>query len=239
MSPNGIRPAEPGEFTKRAFLNGRVDLTQAEAVMDLIGSRTEKSSKVAVSQLEGRLSDRINKLRHQLVEMLASIEVNLDYPEYDFEEVTADNCIQNISLVYNELKNLIEGFQYGKILREGMEVAIIGKPNAGKSSLLNRLSGKNRAIVTEIPGTTRDILEEYVNILGMPIKLIDTAGLRATENEVEKIGVSKAIEVMDSSDLILFILDADSGFEQEDADILEKIEKYHEKTIYVVNKTDK
>lgn len=236
---NGIRPAEPGEFTKRAFLNGRVDLTQAEAVMDLIGSRTEKSSKVAVSQLEGRLSDRINKLRHQLVEMLASIEVNLDYPEYDFEEVTADNCIQNISLVYNELKNLIEGFQYGKILREGMEVAIIGKPNAGKSSLLNRLSGKNRAIVTEIPGTTRDILEEYVNILGMPIKLIDTAGLRATENEVEKIGVSKAIEVMDSSDLILFILDADSGFEQEDADILEKIEKYHEKTIYVVNKTDK
>lgn len=120
-----------------------------------------------------------------------------------------------------------------------MEVAIIGKPNAGKSSLLNRLSGKNRAIVTEIPGTTRDILEEYVNILGMPIKLIDTAGLRATENEVEKIGVSKAIEVMDSSDLILFILDADSGFEQEDADILEKIEKYHEKTIYVVNKTDK
>jgi len=236
---NGVRPAEPGEFTKRAFLNGRIDLAQAEAVMDIIASRTEKSSKVAVSQLEGRLSDKINSLRTRLVEMLASIEVNLDYPEYDFEEVAADTLSMKIRSVYDELKNLIEGFHYGKILREGMEVAIIGKPNAGKSSLLNRLSGRNRAIVTDIPGTTRDILEEYVNILGMPIKLIDTAGLRETENAVEKIGVNKAIEVMDSSDLILFILDANSGFEQEDADILEKVEKYREKTIFVVNKTDK
>lgn len=233
-----VRPAEPGEFTKRAFLNGRLDLAQAEAVMDIIGSRTEKSSKVAISQIEGRLSDKVNELRNELVKMIAEVEVNLDYPEYDFEEITSKECKSRIKTIIHDLKSLIDGFQYGKILREGMEVAIIGKPNTGKSSLLNRLAGKNRAIVTEIPGTTRDILEEYVNIEGMPIKLVDTAGLRTTDDRVEKIGVEKAFEVMNSCDLILFILDANSGFEKEDEEILEKADKFREKIIYVVNKTD-
>ena len=233
-----IRPAQAGEFTKRAFLNGRIDLAQAEAVMDLISSRTEKSSNIALSQLEGKLSVEVNKLRQSLVEMLAEIEVNLDYPEYDFEEITSEKCSTKLELIKKELEKLIASFSFGKILREGMEVAIIGKPNAGKSSLLNRLSRKNRAIVTEIPGTTRDILEEYVNILGLPIKLIDTAGLRETEDRVEKIGVEKALEVINSADLILFILDANSGFEKEDRDILEKVKNFSNKTMFVVNKTD-
>lgn len=234
----GIRPAEAGEFTKRAFMNGRIDLAQAEAVMDLISSRTEKSSKIALSQLEGKLSVEVNRLRQGLVDILAEIEVNLDYPEYDFEEITAEKCSVRLEDIKEDLKILIESFSFGKILREGMEVAIIGKPNAGKSSLLNRLSRKNRAIVTDIPGTTRDILEEYVNIHGLPIKLIDTAGLRQTDDRVEKIGVEKALEVIDSSDLILFILDAKSGFEKEDMDILEKVGQYSDKTLFVVNKTD-
>ncbi len=236
---NGARPAEAGEFTKRAFINGRMDLTQAEAVMDIITSRTEKSSKVAVSQLEGKLSGKVIELRKALIEMLAGIEVNLDYPEYDFEEITMKECSKRIENIILDLESLIGSFDYGKILREGMEVVIIGKPNAGKSSLLNRLAGKNRAIVTEIPGTTRDILEEYINIMGLPIKLLDTAGLRNTEDKVEKIGVEKALEVIDSADLILFILDAESGFEKEDAEILEKVRDFNKKTMYVVNKTDK
>ena len=233
----GARPAEPGEFTKRAFINGRMDLVQAEAVMDLIGSRTEKSSRVALSQLEGKLSFEVNRYRKRLIEMLAEIEVNLDYPEYDFEEVTLQKCSLYIQGVIEGLDKLIESFHFGKILREGMEVAIIGKPNAGKSSLLNRLARKNRAIVTDIPGTTRDILEEYVNIKGLPIKLVDTAGLRETQDQVEKIGVEKAISVIDSSDLILFILDAETGFEKEDADIYAKVKDFH--TSVHVNKTDK
>ena len=234
----GARPAEAGEFTKRAFVNGRLDLVQAEAVMDLIGARTEKGSRVAVSQLEGRLSDEINEAWKTLVELLAEIEVNLDYPEYDFEEVTLQKCKNVIRGTMDKLEKLIESFQYGKILREGMEVAIIGKPNAGKSSLLNRLSRKNRAIVTDIPGTTRDILEEYVNIQGLPIKLIDTAGLRDTEDRVEQIGVEKALEVIRSADLILFILDAQSGFEREDAEILKTVQGFERKTLHIVNKTD-
>jgi len=235
----GIRPAEPGEFTKRAFMNGRIDLVQAEAITDLIGAITEKSSKVALSQLEGRLSQKLNRIRESLVDMLARIEVNLDYPEYDFEEVTINECVQAINGMAAELKSLVESFDYGKVLREGLNVAIIGKPNAGKSSLLNRLSGKNRAIVTDIPGTTRDVLEEYVNIRGLPVKLLDTAGLRETTDIVERIGVEKAYEAIDSADLILFVLDAQTGFEKEDEDILDKVEEYSYKVLFVVNKTDK
>lgn len=235
----GARPAEAGEFTKRAFINGRMDLAQAEAVMDLISSRTKKSSQVALSQLEGRLSDEVNRHRKGLVEILAEINVNLDYPEYDFEEVTMEKCSRVLKEISAQIKKLIESFQYGKILREGMEVAIIGKPNAGKSSLLNRLTGKNRAIVTDVPGTTRDILEEYVNIKGLPIKLLDTAGLREARDQVEKIGVEKALNLIDSADLIIFLLDAQSGFEKEDADILEKIKDYLAKTLFVVNKSEK
>lgn len=235
----GIRPAEAGEFTKRAFINGRIDLVQAEAITDLIGSITEKSSKVALSQLEGRLSGKLNRIRESLIDILARIEVNLDYPEYDFEEVTINECAKTIKSIITELGNLVESFDYGKVLREGLNVAIIGKPNAGKSSLLNRLSGKNRAIVTDIPGTTRDILEEYVNIQGLPVKLLDTAGLRETADVVEKIGVEKALEAVDSADLVLFVLDAQTGFEKEDGEILEKVKDYSSKILYVVNKTDK
>jgi len=235
----GIRPAEAGEFTKRAFINGRIDLVQAEAITDLIGSITEKSSKVALSQLEGRLSGKLNRIRESLIDILARIEVNLDYPEYDFEEVTINECAKTIKSIIAELGNLVESFDYGKVLREGLNVAIIGKPNAGKSSLLNRLSGKNRAIVTDIPGTTRDILEEYVNIQGLPVKLLDTAGLRETADVVEKIGVEKALEAVDSADLVLFVLDAQTGFEKEDGEILEKVKDYSSKILYVVNKTDK
>ncbi|NLO40721.1 MAG: tRNA uridine-5-carboxymethylaminomethyl(34) synthesis GTPase MnmE, partial [Ruminiclostridium sp.] len=236
---HGVRPAEAGEFTKRAFMNGRLDLAQAEAVMDLISARTEKGSTVAVSQLEGRLSSEIGEVWKALIELLAEIEVNLDYPEYDFEEVTLKKCKGILTKSIDKLDKLIESFHYGKILREGMEVAIIGKPNAGKSSLLNRLSRKNRAIVTDIPGTNRDILEEYVNIQGLPIKLIDTAGLRETSDQVEKIGVEKALDVIQSADLILFILDAWSGFEKEDAQILKTVAGYERKTLYIINKTDK
>ncbi|MBP7176357.1 MAG: tRNA uridine-5-carboxymethylaminomethyl(34) synthesis GTPase MnmE [Thermoclostridium sp.] len=236
---HGIRPAEAGEFTKRAFLNGRLDLVQAEAVMDLISSRTDKGSTVAVSQLEGRLSLEIGEVWRVLIDLLAEIEVNLDYPEYDFEEVTLKKCKGIIAQCIGKLEKLIQSFHYGKILREGMEVAIIGKPNAGKSSLLNRLSRKNRAIVTDIPGTTRDILEEYVNIQGLPIKLVDTAGLRETEDQVERMGVEKALDVIQSADLILFILDAWSGFEKEDEQILKTVAGYEGKTLYIINKTDK
>jgi len=235
---HGVRPAEAGEFTKRAFINGRMDLVQAEAVMDLISARTEKGSRVAVSQLEGHLSNKINSIWKTLIELLAEIEVNLDYPEYDFEEVTLQKCKCVIQGSIDTLEKLIDSFHYGKILREGMEVAIIGKPNAGKSSLMNRLSRKNRAIVTDIPGTTRDILEEYVNIQGLPIKLIDTAGLRETEDRVEQIGVEKALDVIRSADLILFVLDAQSGFEKEDAEILKTVRGFGNKTLYIVNKTD-
>jgi len=166
------------------------------------------------------------------VEILAEIDVNLDYPEYDFEEVTMEKCLRVLREISAQIKKLLESFQYGKILREGMEVAIIGKPNAGKSSLLNRLTGKNRAIVTDIPGTTRDILEEYVNIKGLPIKLLDTAGLRKATDQVEKIGVEKALNLIDSADLIIFMLDAQSGFEKEDDFILEKIKDYYAKTLF-------
>lgn len=235
----GARPAEAGEFTKRAFLNGRIDLVQAEAIMDLIGAITEKSSTVAVTQLEGRLSQKLNSIRKKLIEILAEIEVNLDYPEYDFEEVTIGKCVNIINENIVELEGLIESFDYGKVLREGINIAIIGKPNAGKSSLLNRLSGKNRAIVTDIPGTTRDVIEEYVNIRGIPINLLDTAGLRQATDEVEKIGVEKALEVMTSADLILFVLDAQTGFEKKDKDILQNVSEVRDKTIFVVNKTDK
>lgn len=236
---HGARPAEAGEFTKRAFLNGRIDLVQAEGIMDLIGSITEKSSTVAVTQLEGRLSQKLNSIRKKLIEILAEIEVNLDYPEYDFEEVTISKCVDIVNEIIVELESLIESFDYGKVLREGINVAIIGKPNAGKSSLLNRLSGKNRAIVTDIPGTTRDVLEEYVNIKGIPINLLDTAGLREATDEVEKIGVEKALEVINTADLILFVLDGQTGFEKTDQDILQNVSKFKEKTLFIVNKTDK
>lgn len=232
----GARLAEPGEFTKRAFLNGRLDLSQAEAVIDLINSKTDESSKAALSQLEGKLSKKIGEARSKLIELLAHIEVTVDYPEHDIEEITAKKIKEELKVVSDKLSHIINGFEKGRIIREGIDAVIIGRPNVGKSSLLNELSGKNRAIVTDIPGTTRDIIEEYVNINGIPVRIIDTAGIRQTEDVVEKIGVERTHSAIDSADLIIMMIDAKEGIDQEDLEILNKVR--NKKMISVINKID-
>jgi tRNA modification GTPase len=232
----GARLAEPGEFTKRAFLNGRIDLSQAEAVIDLINSKTNESSKAAVDQLEGRLSNKIKEVRNKLIELIAHIEVTFDYPEHDIEEITGQKVYKDINCIRVMLKKLIESFEMGRVLREGINVVIVGKPNVGKSSLLNELAGKNKAIVTDVPGTTRDIIEEYINIKGIPVRIIDTAGIRETEDVVEKIGVEKAEKAIENSDLIVMMLDASCGILEEDLNILKKIEG--KKSIILLNKVD-
>ncbi len=232
----GARPAEAGEFTKRAFLNGRIDLSQAEAIIDLINSKTVESSKAAVSHLEGRLSGRLKSLREELVELLAHIEVTVDYPEHDIEEITGEKVYASLKQIKGELLRLAGTFHRGKLLREGINIVIAGKPNVGKSSLLNQLSGHTRAIVTDIPGTTRDIIEEYVNIKGIPAKITDTAGIRTTEDVVEKIGVDKAYEAIAAADLIIMLIAADTGIVDEDREILKEMEG--SKKIILINKTD-
>jgi len=234
----GARPAEPGEFTKRAFLNGRIDLSQAEAVMDIIQARTDRVSKVAVRQLEGSLSNKISNIRERIINILSHIEVNLDYPEYDDEEVSASMAESETIQILDELDKLIDSFNFGKLLREGMEVVIAGRPNVGKSSLMNRLSRKNRSIVTDIPGTTRDIIEEYINIKGIPVKLVDTAGVREAEDKVEKIGVERTIKALEGADLVIMISDISEPLGQEDQTILSKIKEYNKPYIMVFNKTD-
>ena len=233
---NGAELAEPGEFTKRAFLNGRIDLTQAEAVIDIINSKTEIESKASINQLEGNLSNTIKKIRQNLISLSADIEASIDYPEYDVEDVTnnkAKDClIKNI----NELEKLENSFDNGKILKEGIKTAIIGRPNAGKSSLLNILLNEERAIVTEYEGTTRDTIEEYISIKGIPLKIIDTAGIRDTEDAVEKIGVKKAIEIAKDSDLLIGIFDVSREMNEEDREILKILEK--KQSIILLNKID-
>ena len=233
---NGVRPAEPGEFTKRAFLNGRIDLSQAEAIIDLINSKTVESSKAAVSHLEGRLSSRLKTIRETLVGLLAHIEVTVDYPEHDIEEITGEKVLENLINIKDELHTLAGTFARGKILREGLNIVIAGKPNVGKSSLLNQLSGSTKAIVTDIPGTTRDIIEEYVNIKGIPAKITDTAGIRSTQDIVEKIGVNKAYEAVEQADLTIVVLSAETGIEEEDIKILNLIK--NKKALILINKTD-
>ncbi|EPR11897.1 tRNA uridine-5-carboxymethylaminomethyl(34) synthesis GTPase MnmE [Ruminiclostridium papyrosolvens] len=233
---NGVRPAEPGEFTKRAFLNGRIDLSQAEAIIDLINSKTVESSKAAVSHLEGRLSSRLKSIRETLVGLLAHIEVTVDYPEHDIEEITGEKVLENLINIKDELHTLAGTFERGKILREGLNIVIAGKPNVGKSSLLNQLSGSIKAIVTDIPGTTRDIIEEYVNIKGIPAKITDTAGIRSTQDIVEKIGVNKAYEAVEHADLTIVVLSAETGIEEEDIKILSLIK--NKKALILINKTD-
>lgn len=232
----GARLAEPGEFTKRAFLNGRIDLSQAEAVIDLINSKTEASMKAAVYQAEGRLSKEILKLRDELLEMIAHIEATVDYPEDDLEEVTSENSINNLNSIIKRIDYLITSADEGKIIREGLKTVIIGKPNVGKSSLLNALLEEKRAIVTEVAGTTRDIIEEYINISGIPIKIIDTAGIRHTEDVVEKIGIEKSKEKLEEADLIIFMIDANSKFDKEDLEIINYIR--NKKYILLLNKVD-
>lgn len=232
----GARPAEAGEFTKRAFLNGRIDLSQAEAIIDLINSKTAESSRAAVSHLEGRLSNKLKLLREDLVELLAHIEVTVDYPEHDIEEITGEKVYEGLKQIRAELADLAKTFDRGKLLREGINIVIAGKPNVGKSSLLNQLAGSSRAIVTDIPGTTRDIIEEYVNIKGVPAKIIDTAGIRNTRDVVEKIGVDKAYRAIEAADLIVMVIAADTGILKEDEEILQSIGG--RKSLILINKTD-
>lgn len=234
---NGARLAEPGEFTKRAFLNGRIDLSQAEAVMDLIRAKTDKAMNVALGQMDGRLSRLIKTLRQALLETLAQVEVNIDYPEYDdVEEMTLPLMINKCTWVREEIDKLLLTSSQGKILREGLSTAIIGRPNVGKSSLLNSLIQENKAIVTDIAGTTRDIIEEYVNVRGVPLKLVDTAGIRETEDIVERIGVEKSRKVLNEADLILLVLNSAEQLTEEDRRLFETIEDMD--CIVIINKTD-
>ncbi|MFC4411650.1 tRNA uridine-5-carboxymethylaminomethyl(34) synthesis GTPase MnmE [Chungangia koreensis] len=234
---NGARLAEPGEFTKRAFLNGRIDLSQAEAVMDLIRAKSDRAMNVALGQMEGKLSKLISSLRQALLETLAQVEVNIDYPEYDdVEEMTQSTIIEKGQWVKSEIERLLQTSSQGKILREGLSTVIIGRPNVGKSSLLNSLVHENKAIVTDIAGTTRDIIEEYVNVRGVPLRLVDTAGIRETEDIVERIGVERSRQVLKEADLILLLLNYSEELSPEDERLFEAIEGMD--TIVVINKTD-
>ncbi|HIT88499.1 MAG TPA: tRNA uridine-5-carboxymethylaminomethyl(34) synthesis GTPase MnmE [Candidatus Coprocola pullicola] len=233
---NGARLAEPGEFTKRSFLNGRIDLSQAEAVIDLIQSKTDISRQSAVNQLGGRLYKKITELRSDLLDMIASIEAAIDYPEHDIEEDTYQTMEKKTKSVIEEMQHLLENAEKGKIIREGLQTVIIGKPNVGKSSLLNWFLDEERAIVTDIPGTTRDTLEEYINIEGIPIKIVDTAGIRQTGDVVEKIGVEKSKSYAEKADLILLVLDSSRPLDEEDEEILQFVKD--KKTILLLNKID-
>ncbi|HDD5967906.1 TPA: tRNA uridine-5-carboxymethylaminomethyl(34) synthesis GTPase MnmE [Staphylococcus aureus] len=233
----GARMAEPGEFTKRAFLNGRIDLSQAEAVMDFIRSKTDRASKVAMNQIEGRLSDLIKKQRQSILEILAQVEVNIDYPEYDdVEDATTEFLLEQSKEIKQEINRLLDTGAQGEIMREGLSTVIVGKPNVGKSSMLNNLIQDNKAIVTEVAGTTRDVLEEYVNVRGVPLRLVDTAGIRETEDIVEKIGVERSRKALGQADLILFVLNNNEALTQEDYTLYEVVK--NEDVIVIVNKMD-
>ena len=232
----GARLAEPGEFTKRAFLNGRLDLTQAEAVMDIIRAKTDRTFEVAVDQLKGSFSLKIKELRNALTDVLVSLTVNIDYPDEDIEEVTYDRLKNDLGSVLEKVKKLIDTADTGRIMREGLRVSIIGKPNVGKSSLMNALLKESRAIVTSIPGTTRDTIEESLSIGGIPVILTDTAGIRKTDDIIEKIGIEKSKDAFNKSDLVIFIADLSRALEDEDREILEVISD--RKVICLMNKSD-
>ena len=233
---NGAELAEPGEFTKRAFLNGRIDLVQAESVIDIINAKSEKEVRTGIKQLEGLLSREIAQIKQEIMDVMINIEVSIDYPEYDVEEVANKEIYDMLNSVENKLKVLEKSFDNGKIIKEGIKTAIIGKPNAGKSSLLNAILKEDRAIVTEYEGTTRDTIEEFVNINGIPLKLIDTAGIRETKDEVEKIGIAKSRETANTADLIIAIFDASKKIDNEDLEVLEFIK--NRKSIIILNKID-
>ncbi|PWM79277.1 MAG: tRNA uridine-5-carboxymethylaminomethyl(34) synthesis GTPase MnmE [Clostridium sp.] len=233
---NGAVLAEPGEFTKRAFMNGRIDLSQAEAVIDIINSKTEKEMMVAQRHLEGSLSKKIKNIQGEILNLMADIEASIDYPEYDIEETTNKKINDTLNSVEEKLLKLKNSFENGKILKEGIKTAIIGKPNVGKSSLLNLILGENRAIVSDIEGTTRDTIEEYINIKGIPLKIVDTAGIRKTNDEVEKIGVERSINNISDAELIIALFDDSRAFDDQDQKILDLIEG--KKTIILINKID-
>lgn len=231
-----IRVAEPGEFTKRAFLNGRIDLSQAEGVMDLIRSKSDRAFSIALKQVGGSLSTKIRDLRYTLVETMAHIEVNIDYPEHDVESLTSEFIKEKSSLVMNEIDKLLKTAEQGKILREGITTAIVGRPNVGKSSLLNTLAQDNRAIVTDIPGTTRDVIEEFVTINNIPLKLLDTAGIRETMDVVEKIGVERSRTAFTEADLILMVVNAGEPLHEDELELLEQLKG--RQAIVILNKMD-
>lgn len=232
----GARLAEKGEFTKRAFLNGRIDLAQAESVMDLIGSKTKRGYDLAMNQLEGHLSKRVRQMRNELMTLMAHVEVGIDYPEEDIEDITYSEITDSLESVFNQTSTLLKSSNNGKIIREGLKTVIVGKPNVGKSSLMNALLKDSRAIVTDIPGTTRDVIEEYMNIGGIPIRLVDTAGIRVTEDVVEKIGVEKSKSYFNDADLVIFVLNAAESLTEEDLEIMELVKNKH--AIVIINKTD-
>ena len=234
---NGCRLAEPGEFTKRAFLNGRIDLIEAEGVMDLINSKTEKSRKLAINQVNGEVSKLIKDLRQKVIEILANIEVNIDYPEYeDIEEMTNSMILNNIDSIEKEIKNILRHSEDSKIIKDGIKTIIIGSPNVGKSSILNRLLNEEKAIVTDIAGTTRDIVEGNVIIDGIVLNMIDTAGIRETDDLVESIGVKKSLDLIKEADLILYVLNNNEEITKEEKEILDSIK--NKNNIVIVNKID-
>ena len=231
------RLAKPGEFTERAFLNGRIDLSQAEAVMDLIRAKTDQSMKVALNQLDGNLSHLIENLRQDILDVLAQVEVNIDYPEYDdVEEMTGKLLKEKAQEVKDQIKQLLATAKQGKVLRDGLATAIVGHPNVGKSSILNHLLHEDKAIVTDVAGTTRDVIEEYVNVQGVPLKLIDTAGIHKTDDKVEKIGVDRSKKALSQADLVILVLDSSVDLREEDIKLLKETQK--SQRIVVLNKTD-
>ena len=234
---NGAELAEPGEFTKRAFLNGRIDLSQAEAIIDVINAKTEKEASASIKQLKGELSEILGNIRKQVMDILVDIEASIDYPEYDVEEVTNQKTLFLLETIENELKELEKTFDNGRIIKDGINIAIIGRPNSGKSSLLNAILKNERAIVTDIEGTTRDTIEEFIQIEGIPVKIIDTAGIRNTENEIEKIGINKSIETINNADLVIAMFDSSRKMEEEDLKIIELLKE--RKAIIILNKIDK
>ena len=225
-----------GEFTKRAFLNGRIDLSQAESVVELLNSKTEAETKASVRKLEGFLYKRISIVRKKLINIMVDIEANIDYPEYDLEDVSYNETLDNLKEIKIDLEKLEKSFNNGKIIKDGLKVAIIGKPNAGKSSLLNSMLKEERAIVTKFEGTTRDTIEEFIEIDGIPIKIIDTAGIRVAKDEVEKIGIEKSRQIADEADLVIAIFDISKDISKEDKQILKIIE--NKNAIIVLNKID-
>lgn len=233
---NGAEIAGPGEFTKRAFLNGRIDLSQAEAIIDLINSKTVREAKESINQLEGHLSSKIENIRQKMLNLMIAIDVNIDYPEYDEEEVTKNRSLGELKIILEELIKLEHSFNSGKILRDGVKTVILGKTNAGKSSLLNRILKEDRAIVSNIEGTTRDTIEEFVDVEGIPLKLIDTAGIRNSSNEIEQIGIQKSKKLADSADLIIAIFDITKNLTEDDEELLEIIKD--KECIILLNKID-
>lgn len=235
---NGARHAEQGEFTKRAFMNGRIDLSQAEAVMDIIHGKTEKSISLSFEQLRGDLRDKIASFKKALLDVTAHVNVVLDYPEEGIDDPLPSNLRENLENVYAEADRLISSYDKGKKIKEGIKTVIAGKPNVGKSTLLNSLLKEERAIVTHIPGTTRDVIEEIINIKGIPLVLTDTAGIRKTEDIVENIGVEKSKKFIENADLVLLVLDASRELETEDREVIEEIQNHNKKTIVLLNKID-